>query len=218
MHDHAALAALVGLVVEHRGAGRAQQVERAEQVDRDHPVERLDAVRAALAGGLLGPADARARDRDPQRPVAARGDHRLVDLRRSVTSQATKPRARRARRRARCRARASTSAIVTSAPGGVQAPRGRGAEPRGAAADERPRSLDQHGRTLPRGVAPRRGDRPPRAVGVGLRRAPARDRDAHRRAAVPDACRRASRCPPPARARSRRSSPRRRRRSARAPG
>ena len=131
--DHAALAAVVGLVGEHRRGREAQHVEGADQVDRDRDPERLELVRAALAGDLLGPADARAADGDAE--VVAGGGDRGLDLlglgdvaaRRSVapsSSASASPFS------------ALRSAIVTFAPARAQPPRGRRAEPGGAAGDE----------------------------------------------------------------------------------
>ena len=72
----AALAPVVGLVVDHRRRGEPQHVEGADQVHLDHVVEDLQVVRALLAGGPLRPADPGAADRDPQ---AALGAGRGVD-------------------------------------------------------------------------------------------------------------------------------------------
>ena len=141
--DHAALAALVGLVGEHRRGGQPQHVERADQVDRDHLLERLERVRPALARGLLGPADAGAADGDPQRPRRRRPPPATCV---GVGDVAGDEAPRRARPPAPRPVSALRSAIVTSRAGRAQAPRGGRAEPGGAARDERARSLDPHGR------------------------------------------------------------------------
>src|SRR4051794_27271551 len=71
----AALALFVGLVGEHRVGGEPQDVEGADEVDADDRVEGLEGVRAVAPGDLLGPADARAADGDPQ--AGDRVDRRL---------------------------------------------------------------------------------------------------------------------------------------------
>ena len=74
----AALAALVGLVLDHRRGGEPQHVEGADQVHLDHVGEDLEVVRALLGDRPLRPADPGAADRDPQLAVVAcRGDRGL---------------------------------------------------------------------------------------------------------------------------------------------
>ena len=108
---HPALALVVGLVGQHRRGGQAEHVEGADQVHADDGLERVERVRPAPAGRLLGPADARAADRDPQRPGGFDGG---ATCSASVTSHSTK----RAPSSSASAAPLSAfrSAIVTSAP------------------------------------------------------------------------------------------------------
>ena len=141
--QHAALAAVVGLVGEHRRGREPQHVERADQVDADDGLERLERVRAAAPGGLLGPADAGAADADAQRRPAA-CDRRL-DLAASVTSVWTNCRAE-LRGRAPSPRSSLRSAIVTLAPAAFSARAVAAPRPGRAAGDERVDSLDLHAR------------------------------------------------------------------------
>jgi hypothetical protein len=78
---HAPLALVVGLVVGHLRGREAQRVERPDQVDPDDDLEGLRLMRAALGDRALGPADARAVDRDPQAvAVLGRRRDRRLDL------------------------------------------------------------------------------------------------------------------------------------------
>ena len=108
----AALALGVGLVAEHRRGGEPQHVERADQVHVDDGLERVEAVRPALASRALRPADPRAADRDPQ---LARGLRRPRRPRRR-RSRRTATNRRRARPASARPCSAFRSAIVTRAP------------------------------------------------------------------------------------------------------
>ena len=98
----AALAPVVGLVVDHRGGGEPQDVEGADQVHLDHVVEDLQVVRPLLAAPSAGPSRsprsrprsaARLPRRRPPRPPPGPGPPPSRSPRRSWP-------ARRARRRA----------------------------------------------------------------------------------------------------------------------
>ena len=147
-------------------------MERAEQVHAHDAVERLDGVRPAPAGGLLGPADARAHDRDAELPAApARGGHRELQLR-GIRHVARDER-RADLRGQRVAGRGVDVGHADVGAGGAQPPRGRGAQAGRAAGDERPRSFDPHG-SDPRRAAQAAGSpaRPPRSPPPSGRRPP----------------------------------------------
>ena len=87
-HHRAALAVLVLLVLVHRGGREPQHVERADQVHPHDGLERQQLVRAVLADGALGPADARAGHREAEAAEGLdRRGHGGLPRPRSVTSQ-----------------------------------------------------------------------------------------------------------------------------------
>ena len=169
----AALAAVVGLVVDHRRGGEAEHVEGADQVDLDHVVEDLEVVRRPACRRSAGPSRcrrsrprsaARPRPRPRRRPRPATGSG-------SITLASTK------------RARSPSSADERLALLGVevgddharavavQHARSRLAEARGPADDQRAGSLDLHRRENTRSPG---GPRP--ACSLGRSRALRRHR------------------------------------------
>ena len=145
----AALAALVGLVVDHRRGGEPQDVEGPDQVDLDHVVEDLEVVRRPAWRPSAGPSRSRrSRPRSAGRPRPRR-------RRRPPPAPARAP----SRSPRRSCARSPSSAASACALVGVQVGdhdrwrRARAgaravalAEPGGAAGDQRARSLDPHRR------------------------------------------------------------------------
>ena len=135
--DADATIAVERLVREHRGRRDAQHVEGPDEVDVDDDLERLERVGAVLGGRALGPADAGAVDRDPQRPgLGGGGDGGPRSVSGLVTSISTNC-ARLAelgdQRVALLRVEVGDGDVGA---GGVQAPGGGGAETGGSARDE----------------------------------------------------------------------------------
>src|SRR5207237_1043275 len=81
VYAYTALARVRGLVGEHRVGGVSEHVERADEVDPHHRLERLQLVRPVLAGDLLRPAHARAAHADAQATLEpGGGGHGRLDL------------------------------------------------------------------------------------------------------------------------------------------
>ena len=143
--DHSALAALVELVLLHPRGGVAHHVERADQVDLDHALERVEVVGPVLVHGALGPADARAADGDPQVAGLAGGGHgglHLVGVGDVAELEARPPAELLGERVALLLVEVGDGHV--RAPG-VQEAGGGGAETRGPAGDQRAGSFDSHG-------------------------------------------------------------------------
>jgi hypothetical protein len=83
---------------------------------RDHPLERLDCVRAAAAGDTLGRSDAGARHGDAQAAVTGGCGHGGLDLAGLADVRAYEARVAAELDRELIAAPASTSAITTRAP------------------------------------------------------------------------------------------------------
>jgi hypothetical protein len=143
---HPALALVVGLVAGHLRRGEAQRVERADQVDADDDLERLELVGAALADRPLGPADARAVHRDAQlaRQLGGGvdGGLDLVGLRHVGLDELDAGAQLGGQRVALLGVDVGDGDLGAL---GVQAPRGRLTQPGGAADDQCSCSLDVHG-------------------------------------------------------------------------